>query len=303
MHIIQRQAARGVHWIISPSTTQELTMYKTILVHVDASTSSPMRVEVAARLAVAHEAHLIGSALTGLSAFMFPISVMGAGMPPIAFPVEELRAGADRMLDRFESGARQFPLNSVERRRLDDDPGVGLCLQARYADLVVISRMTAHEADPLSASGFAQYVVLHCARPVLVLPPAGFSTEIGKRVTVAWNGSPQAVRAVTSALPLLRRAEQVQLVVFGKDDDPGLHGEEPGADIALYLARHGIKVEVTAQSDGGDDGAALLSFAAEKGADLIVMGAYGHSRLSEFILGGATHTALHSSPLPLWMAH
>lgn len=278
-------------------------MYKTILVHVDATAGSPARVDVAARLAIAHEAHLIGTAVTGLSTFMFPISAMGAGMPPIAFPIEEIHAGADRSLDLFESRARQMQLHSFERRRADEEPGFGLCLQARYADLVVIGRPAVGESSPFPPPDVTQYVVLHCARPVLVLPAAGVGAEIGKRVTVAWNGSPEAVRAITSALPLLRRAEQVQLVVFGRYDDPGLHGDEPGADIALYLARHGVKVEVNAIDGGADDGDSLLSFAAEKGADLIVMGAYGHSRLSEYLLGGFTRTALRSSSLPLWMAH
>lgn len=278
-------------------------MYKTILVHVDASEQSAARIDAAARLAIVHEAHLVGSAMTGLSAFMFPVTVLNAGMPPVEMPVEELRADADRALDLFEARVAHLGVNSVERRRVDDEVGMSLCLQARYADLVVISQRQASEPIHFAQPDFTPYVVLNCARPVLVLPAAGAGGEIGKRVTVGWNGSPQAVRAIASAIGMLRRAEQVKLVVLANDDASDVHGEQPGADMALYLARLGVKVEVNTRHAGQDDGAALLSFAADQGSDLIVMGAFGHSRFREFVLGGVTRSALASSPLPLWMAH
>lgn len=277
-------------------------MYKTILVHVDASAGLPARVELAARMAIANDAHLVGVAPTGLSAYLYPLSAMGAGMPPVAFPIEEVRAGAERSLDLFDSGARQLGVNSLERRLVDEEAGDGLCLQARYADLVVIG---APAADTLffARPGVAGHVLLNCARPVLVTPAAGAGGAIGQRVTVAWNGSAEAVRAITSALPLLKGAAHVDLVVAGKIGHADLYGEQPGADIALYLARHGIKVDVSMIDGGGDDGESLLAFAARTGADLIVMGAFGRSRLREFVLGGTTRTALLSSPIPLWMAH
>ncbi|MDQ1832448.1 universal stress protein [Massilia scottii] len=277
-------------------------MYKTILVHVDANTRLAARVEFAAQLAIANDAHLVGLAPTGLSAFMFPVSAMDAGMPPIAFPIEEIRAGAERSLNLFEGRARQLGVKSLEGQLVDEETGTGLCLQARYADLVVVSAPVAGDTIPFVRPDFTEYVLLNCARPVLVLPAAGAVGAIGKRVTVAWNGSAEAVRAIASALALLQGAAQVDLVVVGKKQ-LDLRGEQPGADIALYLARHGIKVDVTTVHGGDDDGESLLSFAAEKGSDLIVMGAFGHSRFREFVLGGATRTALRSSPIPLWMAH
>jgi nucleotide-binding universal stress UspA family protein len=148
-------------------------------------------------------------------------------------------------------------------------------------------------------------VLLNCSRPVLVLPLSGGATDIGKRITVAWNGSDGATRAITSALPLLKHADKVDLVVFDAAGGAYQHGAEPGADMALYLARHGIDVEVAAI--GGEaareDGGGLLSFAAERRADLIVMGAYGHSRFREFVLGGVSRTLLAAAPIALWMAH
>ena len=277
-------------------------MYKTILVHVDESKRAATRIDAAARLALAHEAHLVGAALTGLSAFMFPATLMNAGMPPVVFPIEQVRAGADRALDQFDSRASAMGVASIERRRLDDDVGASLCLQARYADLLVISQVPPGESAPYLQPDFPQYVAMHSPRPVLVLPAAHAGGEIGKRVTVAWNGSAEAVHAIASALPLLQQAEHVHLLIILEGVDVA-HGEEPGADMALYLARQGVKVEVVVLRSGGDHGEQLLSFAADKGADLVVMGAFGHSRLREFVLGGITRTALRTSPVALWMAH
>jgi nucleotide-binding universal stress UspA family protein len=278
-------------------------MYKTILVHVDGTAGSERRVAIASRLAVLHDAHLVGAAMTGLAAYRFPVATLGPGMPPIDFPIEELRAEADRALDLFDRSARQAGVKSVERCRVDDEAAMGVSMRARYCDLVVISQTAPDAVLPRLPSDFPESVLLNCARPALVVPAAGFNGDIGRRVTVAWNGSANAVRAITSALALLQRAEQVSLVVFNADASGDLHGEDPGADIALYLARHGIRVEVTSASSPPDEGESLLAFAADQRSDLIVMGAYGHSRLREILLGGATRTALRSSPIPLWMAH
>jgi nucleotide-binding universal stress UspA family protein len=157
----------------------------------------------------AHHFFIVLPALTGLSGFMSPATIMDAGMPPIAFPVEELRAAAKRTLDEFDRRARAMGVQSLEDRCLDDDVGAGLCLQARYADLVVISQMPPGEWAPYVQPDFPQYVALNSPRPVLVLPAVHAGGEIGRRVTVAWNGSAEAVHAIASALPLLRRAERV----------------------------------------------------------------------------------------------
>lgn len=278
-------------------------MYKTILVHADQTERCAQRIGIAAHLALQYDAHLVGAAVTGLSPYLFPNPPLEPGVPPIVFPVEELRAEADRTLDLFDRQADQAGVQSFERRRIDDEAGTGISLQARYCDLVVIGQTVVDEFAPRLRTDFPEYVLLNCARPVLVVPATGVPGPLGKRVTVAWNGSANAVHAITSAIPLLQRADDVQLVVFNAGVDANLHPGQPGADMGLYLARHGVKVEVNAVHASGDTGDALLSFAADKGADLIVMGAYGRSRLSEILLGGASRTALRSSAIALWMAH
>lgn len=279
-------------------------MYKTILVHVDETARSAQRVEAASRLACQFDAHLVGAAMTGLSAFIFPGGDSSMGMPPIVFPIEELRNEANRALDGFDQAASSAGVNSYERRMVDDEPGYAMSIHARYSDLVVISQSAPDEFLPRLRSDFPAYVLLNSSRPVLVLPHSSAMCDIGRNVTVAWNGSAEALRAITSAIPLLKRAARVDLVVFDADADAeaNTHGDTPGADMALYLARHDINVNLTT-ADGGDDGTALLTFAVQHGSDLIVMGAYGHSRFREFLLGGMTRTALLSSPVALWMAH
>jgi nucleotide-binding universal stress UspA family protein len=113
----------------------------------------------------------------------------------------------------------------------------------------------------------------------------------------------EATRAVTAALPLLKQAARVTVVVFNPQSRYGVHGQQPGADLALYLSRHGVRVEVSAQPTALDAGNALLSLAADTGADLLVMGGYGHARLREMLLGGVTATILRDMTLPVLMAH
>ena len=278
-------------------------MYKTILVHVDETARSARRIDVAARLANSYDAHLVGAAVTGLASYLLPEAGLDPGASAIAFPIEELHAEADRVLDLFDRRAAEQGVRSFERRRIDDEAGTGISLHARYCDLVVISQCALDEFTPRLRTDFPEYVILNCVRPVLVLPSKGVTGEIGQRITVAWNGSSNALHAVTSAIPMLQRAQLVNLVVFDPVIDIDQHGDVPGADIGLYLARHGIRLDVTTAHAGGDAGEALLSFAADHGTDMIVMGAYGHSRFSEILLGGASRTALLSSPIPLWMAH
>jgi nucleotide-binding universal stress UspA family protein len=278
-------------------------MYKTILVHVDQSESAARRIDLAGRLAQQYDAHLVGTALTGMSPYVFPIGGFDMAAVPLPYPVDDLRADAEKALDAFDARARKAGLASFERRRVDDEAGIGLSMQSRYCDLIVIGQFDPSDRLPRVRSDFPEYVLLNCIAPVLVVPAGGALSALGTKVTVAWNGSSNAARAIMSAIPLLRQAEQVDLVVFNAEFEGDLHGEQPGADMALYLARHGIKVAVTARDAAGNAGEALLAHAADRESDMIVMGAFGHSRFREIVFGGATRTALRASPLPLWMAH
>jgi nucleotide-binding universal stress UspA family protein len=146
--------------------------------------------------------------------------------------------------------------------------------------------------------------LLYCGGPVMIVPYMGPAATFGERVIVAWDASREAARAVNDALPLLKRAKQVGVVSVNPRPWPFAHGEEPGADIGLHLARHGVKVEVQRVEGRDIDTAnAILSHVADRSADLLVMGGYGHSRLRELVLGGVTRTILTEMIVPVLMSH
>lgn len=276
--------------------------YRTILVHADRSRHAEARIVFAAELAKRFEAHLIGAAMTGISPFLLPGSIeMGGQM--IADQIAEMQDTATCALDHFDVLAVRAGVASHEHRRADYDWDGGMAQQARYADLVVLSQTNMDERAPGASYDLPEFVLMNSARPVLLLPHAGHYTSKFKTVLVAWDGSIEATRAVTCALPLLKQARQVSVLVFDPESVYGRHGEEPGADLALYLARHGVKVDVSVRSNGIDTGNALLSHAADVNADLLVMGSYGHTRFREMMLGGVTRTILSTMTLPVFMAH
>lgn len=276
--------------------------YKTVLVHVDQGRDAAARIAVAARIALANEAHLVGAAMTGMSPSVFAAAGLDPASPPLQLPFDALRMEACLALDAFERQVAALGVASYERREVQEQAGPGMSMQARYADLLVVSQADRTALAPRLRADFPEYVLLNCARPVLVVPGGLPPAPIGKHVMIGWNGSREATRALTSAIPLLKDAAQVDVAVFNPGSEGDVHGPLAGADIALFLARHGVKVDVRTMSGVADVGSALLSMAADAGADLLVTGAYGRSRIGEILLGGTTRTLLASARLPLWMA-
>lgn len=277
--------------------------FKTVVVHVNSSADTERRVRLAGQITRMAKGHLVGSAMSGISRYLYADHATAMGVSMAAQCMDAARETARANLKHFESQCQMLDLPSFEARLLDDQAADGLVLQSRYGDLVVLGQV--NPDDPISPmeEETPEYVAMNSARPVLVVPYAGHFEAPFKRVLVAWDGSMEATRAVTAAIPLLRQAGKVTLAVFNAGRRPEAHGSEPGADIALYLARHDIKVEVSSQVTAIDVGSALLSFAADIDADLLVMGCYGHSRFREIMLGGATRTILQSMTLPVLMAH
>lgn len=278
--------------------------YKTILLHADGSHGAAIRLALAAQLAEQQQAHLVSAAMTGISRYAYR---SGGGAPhDLVRPdlAERARQNAQAVLEHCRVSAERLGVQSCEFRLVDDDAYGALTLQSRYADLLVVGQ--ADRDDP-STGGMLQdlpeYVVLNCCRPVLVVPFAGSFPSIGKQVLLAWDGSFQATRAVTAAMPLLRRALRVTIALFDPVSGNDAHGDEPGADLALYLARHGVPVDVLRTSTDGEVGLALLDMADTVGADLVVMGAYGHARYQEILLGGVTRTVFDTMTVPVLLAH
>jgi nucleotide-binding universal stress UspA family protein len=276
--------------------------YKTIVVHVDASRNVDKRIEAAAYIAVAENAHVIGVAATGVSQFLQETVSMNRNDPAIAPLLETLRKRASVPLETFDKIARQVGVLSFENRLIDDDARGGISLQGAYSDLLVLGQSDPGDPSDVDAET-VPYVVINSGCPVLVVPSASAHAKTGSRALIAWNGSMEARRAVHDAIPLLKRAKIVDVAVFNPKSQANIHGQLPGADISLYLARHGINVDVKEEVIKSDIGEALLSLATSLNSDLLVMGCYGHSRFRETLLGGVTHTILKSMTLPVLMSH
>lgn len=275
--------------------------YKTILVHVDESSHASERIKIAAAVAMTQGAHLIGTAVTGASRYLAQTRMLAELDPNLRTHLEFLRQRAKRGLEDFEAAVAKLGITSFEKRLVDDEAGGGICLQARYADLIVIGQNDPNEISPVTMPDFPQYVVLNSGRPVLLVPYAGRFDNIGNRVLIAWNGSMEATRSITNAMPLLKRASMIDVVVF--NPRPQMQGPQPGADMAQYLARHGINANILLRQTDREVGEALRMVAGELGSDLIVMGGYGHNRFREILLGGVTYTMLETMTVPVLMSH
>ena len=277
--------------------------YRNILLHLDTLAACRHRVAVALDLGERFGARITGVAPTGMLAIPYAMDMAPPG-ELIAEWQETLQKRARKAAEAFEAAAGQAGFVRVETRVAEGSDIPAITQAARYADLVVIGQAdpAESEADPGELS--AGEVVLGCARPVLVVPYIGSTAGFGKRVLIAWNGSREASRAVTDALPLLKRAQQVTVMAINPESDLGGHDESAGTALALFLAQHDIKVEMRAdrgaQTDVGEE---LLSRIADLDIDLLVMGAYGHSRAREWAFGGATRTILQSMTVPVLMSH
>jgi nucleotide-binding universal stress UspA family protein len=274
---------------------------KSLLVHYDASETAPRRLEIAIEIAETFSAHI--ACLYARSAQHEPSAGYEA--------TQIIREAQERMRVEMLAEAqrsygdclRRTGFERSEWRASDTDALSVVALHARYADLVVIGQQKPDSTGGVSRE-FERSLPAVAGRPVLVVPYAFERRPVGRQVLVAWNASREAARAVVDALPFLMRADQVHVVAFDPQVSARAHGEEPGADIALYLARHGVKVAVSRyDAQDMDTGNLLLSRAFDLSADLIVMGAWGHSRLREFVLGGVTRTLLESMTVPVLMSH
>jgi len=277
--------------------------FKEILVTLEPGAALERRMLHAADLALTHEAHLVGLSV------IEPINLAGYFSPGL----DALGEIEERHLRAAEAAARKVEAGfntmcarlglSGEWRLGTGDTADLTVAHARYADLTITGQMNPETPPPGSAARLPERLALASGRPVLIIPYVGRYEPIGNRVLVSWNRTREATRAVNDALPLLQKAEHVTVLSINPEQgDP--QPNPPGADLALHLARHGVTVEnsYTVAKDIAV-GSAILSRAADLGADLIVMGCYGHSRLRELVLGGASREILGHMTVPVLMSH
>jgi nucleotide-binding universal stress UspA family protein len=276
-------------------------MYKSILVPVDGRERSKRSIGLACRMAATFDSHLVGLYVQSPPNVPAAARLVGAGKMLEDLQRKVIAELAESARKRFEKGVNAAGPVRTEWRTTEGERAEVIALHARYADLVIVN-----QTDPgaVGASNFVDAVILSVGRPMLVVPFAGEFTEVGRNVVLCWDASREAARALTDALPLLVRAAKVTILTVDASASRMGHGELPGADIALYLARHGVKAEVARiTADNGGIGEAILSRAFDLGTDLIVMGAYGHSRVRQVVLGGVTRTILRSMTVPVLLSH
>lgn len=276
--------------------------YRSILVLLDQDFHCAARTARAVQLAKALECHLVGVAPTSL--VDLPASPeAAASLIELAAKVwDTLREQADQAAKTFADTCRAAGLASFEAVVDEADKAPSLVRHAHCSDLTVLS-----QADPSAASFRAtkelvEQLVLHSARPTLILPYAGRFETVGSQVLVAWDDSREAARAVADALPLLRRAARVQVISWNEATDDSTLRARLDA-LRRWLMWQGVVAEVQADTTPIDIADTMLSRAADMNADLIVMGAYGHARWAERMLGGATRGLLDSMTLPVLMSH
>lgn len=278
--------------------------YRTILVHCDAGKAAPARLELAATLAERHKAHLVG--LHARPPFEPVIDGSGAFAMDALFTSHEAALAESESVSAkaFAAAVKGKTLTS-EWRSANGHADALLTVHARYADLTIVG-----QDDPEPSSGLpvppnlAESVAFGVGRAVLVVPFIGAPKSVGRNILLCWNASREAARAASEAMPLLQAAETVTVLIIDPRTSAAGHGGEPGADVALWLSRHGVKVAVQRDvAADADVGGVILSRAMDHGSDLIVMGIYGHSRLRELVLGGASRTLLTGMTVPVLMAH
>ena len=274
--------------------------YKTILVHLNDSRRVEKVLEPAAQLAARFNAHLIG--LHVCSAV--PASPIPMASSALGSLVAAERKNAEAIADTFKHMTRGQPyvaewqLQKVSHLNL-----AGVVMERGRAANLIVAGQTDPEWDLSPVMDFPEHLALESGRPVLVIPYAGRYSTVGRRVIIAWKASRESARAVFDALPLLFDADAVHILEVKKraDDASTL---APDTSIATALARHGVKSEVrTSIASDISVGDEILSRAADLDADLLVMGAYGHSRFRELVFGGVTrHIARHMT-LPTLFSH
>ena len=274
--------------------------YKNILVHVDDAGLNGAHIETALQLAKQHDAHITG--IYVLSQPYVPAYVQAQiSADVIELQIRLAKEAATSAMAEFEKQAvaEGLTVDGIIVEGQDEDV---LTDHARCADILVVGQANPDQAQFNGDKGLPDRLIMAIGRPVLMVPYVGDYPVIGKNVFVAWDGSRQATRALNDALPILKMAEKV-CVLSINPQSKGL-GDAPGAAISLHLARYGINVEADhVVSDDVSSADMLLSRAADGGADMIVMGAYGHARWREIVLGGFTQHMLAHMTVPVLMSN
>jgi len=275
-------------------------MIKHVVVNLWPGNEPDAALDYAVSLAAAFEAHLAGVAFAYEAV---PAAMLVDDVPPIWIDqfLKDAEDAARAAVDKFNAAAARAKISAEARWWNVGFTGTGEVLGriARRFDLAVVRQAEPDKGTP--APLIIEAALFETGRPVLIVPYIQKVPMALDRVLVGWDGSHSAARAVNDALPFLKRAKTVDVVVVSES---GKSDEMPGADLAHHLARHDVKAEIKQiVAPDADAANVLLSHAADSSATFMVMGGYGHSRLREFVLGGVTRTILDSMTIPTLMSH
>jgi nucleotide-binding universal stress UspA family protein len=276
-------------------------MIKDLVVNLTVGADRDHAAQFAVSIAQAFEAHIAGIAFA-YDPVITPTVMDGLSAAWVDTQRSENRAAAQTAIDRFEATIKREGL-SAEHRIIETSLGGAASTFGRIArrfDLAVVGQMDPERMMPDDL--LIESALFESGRPVMVVPYIQKEGLKLDRVMVCWDGSRNAARAVADAMPFLKRGKTIEIVMVASGD--GNPEELPGVDLGEHLARHGFKVEVKRLvATDVDVTNTILSYAADCAADFIVMGGYGHSRLREFVLGGATRGILESMTVPVLMSH
>jgi nucleotide-binding universal stress UspA family protein len=278
--------------------------YRSLLVLLDHTPSCATRTQCAIRIAKELDCHLVGLAPTDLIDLPATPKAAASLNDYAALVWDALRDQSERAADRFRDECHAAGIKSFEAVIDEANKTESLVRHARCSDLTLLTQADPSAPNYSATKELVESVVLNSARPTLVLPYAGHFARIGTRVMVAWDDGREAARAVSDGLPLLQRATQVEVVTWNEGGGTEDKALRPQLDsLRQWLVWHGVPAEVRIETTDSNVADALLSRASDTNADLIVMGAYGHSRWAERVLGGATRGLLASMTVPVLMSH
>jgi nucleotide-binding universal stress UspA family protein len=276
-------------------------MIKDLVVNLTLEAARDPAADFAISIAAAFEAHIAAIAFA-FDPVVTPAVLDGLSSTWVDVQRDESRAAAKAAINRFEAAARREGL-SAEHRLFQTSLGDAIALFGRISRRFDLSVVKQQEPDrPNGDDLVIEASLFQSGRPTVIVPYIQKAPLKLDRVLVAWDGSHGAARAIGDAMPFLRRAKAIDIVMVA--DGRTKKDEVPGVEIGQHLARHGLNVDVRQLvAEHMDVANTILSYGADNGVDFMVMGGYGHSRLREFVLGGTTRSILETMTVPTLMAH
>ncbi len=278
-------------------------MLKDLIVHLEGNDEDRVRLAYAELLAIRH-----GAFVTGLFCNILPDNIYAAGYGSMitAQTVSTISDSAIDAGDKIEKKLAEYLLKmdvNSELRRIDvpaSQAGDKLSAEARTSDLMIATRPYNHHT---AAPELLEAVLFNSGRGVFFAPPAIMPNGEIDYVVVAWRNTRESARAVSEAMPVLRKAKKVTIALVSEEGSKEFEKSVPGADIARHLDRHGANAEIRQITNWKNPAEALLNEVEKTNAKMLVMGGYGHSRFREWILGGVTRDILRTADVPVLMCH